>query len=288
MSGGSLYSSLGQASLTYGTLTSGTAGIASSVTLPAFSVLTGTILTGGTYQLYSGSLGTVSGGTSEILLKPLSGAGTITVDSAVTAGTSIIAASNVGSSLGLNVQAPVATPLFDIQSGVNATFLSGGSFSNTGTLQIEGNVALSGKSFTFQKVALYGGSLSGGTLASGSLSATSGTLGATLGASFGNITKTGSGILTLSGSSASYAGTLQVSAGTVKLGNSSALGSSGRVSFASSFPGAAASPTDPILQLFGNNVTLSSLVSTTGAVIENGSSGAVTLTLSLGTANNFS
>ncbi|MEI6872891.1 MAG: autotransporter-associated beta strand repeat-containing protein, partial [Verrucomicrobiota bacterium] len=229
MNGGSLYSSLGQAVLTFGTLAAaGTSGITASVTLPAFVAYTGTVLDGGTYQLYTGSLGTVSGGTSQILLKPLSGAGSITVDGTVTAGTSIIAASS-GATLGLTVQAPVTTPLFDIQSGVNATFLSGGSFSNTGTLQIEGNVALSGKSFNFQNVALNGGSLYGGTLASGSLSATSGTLGATLGAAFGNLVKAGSGVLTISGPSTAYAGSLQVTAGTVKLGNSAALGSTGRV-----------------------------------------------------------
>ncbi len=282
MNGGSLYSSLGQASLTFGTLAAaGTAGITASVTLPAFDVQTGTVLAGGTYQLYTGSLGTVSGGTSQILLKPRSGAGSIVVDSAVTAGTSIIAASSGSSAiLGLTVQAPVTTPLFDIQSGVIASFLSGGSFSNTGTLQIEGNVALSGKSFNFQNVALYGGSLSGGTLASGSLSATSGTLGATLGASFGNLVKAGSGVLTISGPSTAYAGSLQVTAGTVKLGNSAALGSTGRVSFA-------ASP-DAVLQLFGNSLTLSSLDSSVGSYVENGSSSTVVLTLSPNAASSFS
>ena len=282
MNGGSLYSSLGPASLTFGTLAAaGTAGITASVTLPAFDVQTGTVLAGGTYQLYTGSLGTVSGGTSQILLKPRSGAGSIVVDSAVTAGTSIIAASSGSSAiLGLTVQAPVTTPLFDIQSGVIASFLSGGSFSNTGTLQIEGNVALSGKSFNFQNVALYGGSFSGGTLASGSLSATSGTLGATLGASFGNLVKAGSGVLTISGPSTAYAGSLQVTAGTVKLGNSAALGSTGRVSFA-------ASP-DAVLQLFGNSLTLSSLDSSVGSYVENGSSSTVVLTLSPNAASSFS
>jgi autotransporter-associated beta strand protein len=178
-------------------------------------------------------LGSIAAGGSysQITLKPL-GTGTLTVDGTVNAGTSVVAAAPSSGTLSLKVQAPVLTPLFDIQNGVNATFLSGGSLSSTGTLQIEGNVALSGQSMNFGNIALKGGSLFGGTLATGSLSATSGTLGTILGGSFGNLTKTDTGILTITGSSTAYAGTLQVTAGTVKLGNSAALGSTGRVSFA--------------------------------------------------------
>ncbi|NBV35280.1 MAG: hypothetical protein EBR81_16190, partial [Proteobacteria bacterium] len=231
MAGGSLTSSGSSATISYGTLTGGTTNI-SNVTLPSAVVIASTILAGGTFkQMAGGSLGgTFSSGTySQILLQPTS-SGTITLDGTVIAGTSVIASSGSGA-LTLQVQAPVLTPLFYIQSGVNATLLSGASLSTTGTLQVGGNVGLAGQSLAFGKVILAGGSLSGGTMASGSLAATFGSLGTTLGAGFGNITKTDTGILTISGSSAAYAGTLQLSAGTVKLGNSAALGSTGRVVF---------------------------------------------------------
>ncbi|MEI7773512.1 MAG: autotransporter-associated beta strand repeat-containing protein [Verrucomicrobiota bacterium] len=282
---GSLISS----SIQPGTVTSGTSDSGALRFSNVGALVTiGTLQDGVYIRQAGGSLGTAfaSGGTSQILFQPTGGA-SITLDGTVNAGTSVIASGSYGALI-LQVQAPVLTPLFDIQSGVNATLLSGASLSTTGTLQVGGNVGLAGQSLAFGKVILAGGSLSGGTMASGSLAAKFGSLGTTLGAGFGNITKTDTGILTISGSSAAYAGTLQLSAGTVRLGNSAALGSTGRVVFGTVAAGAAASATDPVLQLAGNDLTLATLSNITGSAIENGSSTGGTLTLSPSTANNFS
>ena len=221
MAGGSLTSSGSAATVSYGTLTGGTTNI-SNVTLPGTVVITSTILAGGTFkQMAGGSLGgTFSSGTySQILLQPTGGA-SITLDGTVNAGTSVIASSGSGA-FTLQVQAPVLTPLFYIQSGVNATLLSGASLSTTGTLQVGGNVGLAGQSLAVGALSLSGGSLSGGTLTAASIAAGTGTVTAVLSGS-GTFTKTTGGTVTLSGANV-LSGLMDLQAGLIQLTGSGSL-----------------------------------------------------------------
>ena len=221
MVGGSLTSSGSVAAISDGTLTGGTTNI-SNVTLPGTVVITSTILAGGTFkQMAGGSLGgTFSSGTySQILLQPTGGA-SITLDGTVNAGTSVIASSGSGA-FTLQVQAPVLTPLFYIQSGVSATLLSGASLSTTGTLQVGGNVGLAGQSLAVGALSLSGGSITGGTLTAASIAAGTGTVTAVLSGS-GTFTKTTSGTVTLSGANA-LSGLMDLQAGLVRLTGSGSL-----------------------------------------------------------------
>jgi fibronectin-binding autotransporter adhesin len=222
MAGGSLTSSGSAATVSsYGTLTGGTTNI-SNVTLPGTTVISSTILAGGTFkQMAGGSLGgTFSSGTySQILLQPTGGA-SITLDGTVNAGTSVIASSGSGAFI-LQVQAPVLTPLLDIQSGVNATLLSGASLSTTGTLQVGGNVGLAGQSLAVGVLSLNGGSLTGGNLTAASIAAGSGTVTTVLSGS-GTFTKTTGGTVTLSGAN-TLSGLMDLQAGLVQLAGSGSL-----------------------------------------------------------------
>ena len=221
MAGGSLTSSGSAATVSYGTLTGGTTNI-SNVTLPGTTVISSTILAGGTFkQMAGGSLGgTFSSGTySQILLQPTGGA-SITLDGTVNAGTSVIASSGSGS-FNLQVQAPVLTPLLDIQSGVNATLLSGASLSTTGTLQVGGSVGLAGQSLAVGALSLNGGSLTGGTLTAASIAAGTGTVTAVLSGS-GTFTKTTGGTVALSGAN-TLSGLMDLQAGLVQVTGSGSL-----------------------------------------------------------------
>ncbi len=281
LTGGTLKSTGASAVVTYDSLTQGATTQSGSVTLSQNSrvelITNGIRLTSGILgNLASGTLGagtiasgTLVTGTYQFVEARASSTGsTLTFDKAVVATGSVTATVSGGSAsaFALAVNAPVTTPLMDVQSGVSASFGANGTLA-TGTLQIEGDVSLSGNSKTFTNISLNGGSLRNGTAAFTALSASSGSLAATLTGS-GDITKSGTGNLSISGASSAYAGTLRLTGGIVTLGDGAALGSVAKVSLES------ASGT---LQLNGNSMTLSSL--TGSGVVENGSNQPSILTL---------
>jgi len=198
-------------------------------------------------------------------------------DQAVNVSGSITARVSSGSAYTLAIEAPVSARFMDIQNGVTATFLSGGTFS-AGTLQIEGTVGLeTGGSLSFQKVKLMGGTLnasSNTSMSFGSLTATSGVLAAKLAGS-GTITKSESGALTISGSNGGYSGSLIISEGVVNLGNSADPESGNSTALQSANVSVGSGAT---LRLNGYSTTLSGSLTGNG-VIENGANSSVQLTL---------
>lgn len=276
--GGSLYSS----ALAAGTITT-----TSTISLLNYGNITFPIqrktevIEPGTLKFTAGSLGNLaSGGTvtySQVITEAESQNATLTFDQAVTASTSVTARVSSGSAYTLSVGSQVTTPLFDVQKNVTAVFATNGQL--TGALRIGGTVSLSGLSKPFSAIELQDGSLTTGTLSSGSLtdSGTTGSvLSATLGSGFGSLTKTGSGTLTISGANTLYPGSLSASAGTVILGNAAALGAAPRI---------ASLGANATLRLSGNSLTLSTLSG--GGTIENGSLQSVTLTLPTATDSTF-
>jgi autotransporter-associated beta strand protein len=80
-------------------------------------------------EFYAGSLGNLAAGGSysQIITRADTNGATLRLDQAVVATTSVIAQVSGGSLYTLSVEAPVTTPLFDIQKGVSAAFTSAGS-----------------------------------------------------------------------------------------------------------------------------------------------------------------
>ena len=230
-------------------------------------------------KLYFGKLGNLASGSSfsQVITESDRNLATLSFDQAVVATTSVVARVSGGSLYTLSIEAPVTTPLLDIQSGVSAVFTPTGSLS--GTLQIEGSVSLSGATQSFSAIRLNDGTLSSGTLSGGSVVDSGGSvsvLSANLAPGFGSITKTGLGTLTISGANTAYTGSLYAGAGTVALGSSSALGTTVRI-------GSLAS--GATLRLSANNVNLAAL--TGSGVIENASAQPAVVTLNTASDSSF-
>jgi fibronectin-binding autotransporter adhesin len=234
---------------------------------------------------YRGALGSLaSGGSySQIITEADTDGITLTFDSPVVASESIIARVSAGTLYTLSIGSLVSTPLLDVRTGVTAVFTSGslvsGTQSTSGTLQISGTVRLSEGTRAFGTIKLDGGALTNGTLSGGSLvdfGAGDALLSANLGSGFGDLSKTGSGNLTISGTSTAYVGALSVTGGTVTLGGTSALGTAARIS---------ALDNGTTLRLAGNSLKVAAL--TGGGTIENAASQAATLTFETNTDSTF-
>ena len=273
-SGGSIRSS-SAASIFYDNLTAGATAVGPLVTLGVNSK-TETYNSGTGIRLLSGVLGTLAtGGTYQFVdaRSDRPGYYTLRFDQPIAAAGSVSATVNSGTFYALSVEAPVNTPLFYVQSGVSVNFTNSGSLVTSGTLSVDGEVTLSGTNGkAFGNIELQGGTFRNASDFSASatftsLSATSGSLSATLAGS-GSIVKSGTGTLSISGANSAYAGTLRIAAGTVALGDNSALGA-GKVSLESG---------TSLLQLLKKSVTLTSLAGT--GIIENGGNTPSILTLS--------
>ncbi len=281
LNGGNLSSS-GTATLYADTINGG------STTLTNTTVATNTQLesVSGTLRLTAGRLfnyasgtlsagGTVAGGTSvsatpyDIVEARASRAGVLQFDGPVKATTAVLATVSGGTAYSLSIGSAVAAPLMDIQSGVTATLLAGGTFS-AGTLQIEGTFNLADSPKSFETISLQGGTFGSDTSNNairatfGTLTAGSGMLSAALGGA-GTITKTGFGQLTISGANTDYSGTLFISSGTVTLGDNSALGNN---TVSNPTRGSVDLAASSLLQLNGKTITLARLVGS--GTVENG------------------
>jgi fibronectin-binding autotransporter adhesin len=269
LTSGSLFSST-----TKGTIFTNSTGLNSVTNNVDLKVNRRAELVNGTLVFSAGALGDLasSGSYAQIAVASDTDNATLSFDRLVTAPTSVLAQLSAGSasSVGytLNVGSLVVTPLFDVQKGVTALFsaggsLSGGTFTSNPVLKIGGTVNLDTNTKAFASIQLNDGVLTNGILSAGILEVQgtgSSSLSATLGSGFGSLTKTGSGSLTISGTNTAYAGTLFLNAGTVVLGNASALGTTGSLTFG-------ATVGSGTLRLNGNSVTFAAIAG--GGFIEN-------------------
>jgi autotransporter-associated beta strand protein len=211
-------------------------------------------------RLLAGRLGDLaSAGTLQFIeLSAQNPGATLRINELAIANTSVVALAGTAGGFNVSLDAQLVTPLFDVQQGITTTVSSGGTLT-VGTFKVGGTVDFSGLAKDVNLVSLEGGTLRNGTLSSGTLNATAGTVSTTLGSTFGEITKSGTGTLALNAASETYNNILTIGGGTVAMGSGTALGSSAKVALAA--PG--------VLQVNGNSVTVGSITGT--GVIENAS-----------------
>jgi fibronectin-binding autotransporter adhesin len=264
------------------------------------SGLTTLALSGGGTDLISGSISTSGTQTYSDALN-IAGTDTLsTTNSAITfsgalngLGTSALTLAAGSGTIGFNtIGATTAlTSLSSMGSGV-VTFNNGiaaiGSVSVSGASTISGNIS-STAGQTFSGTATLGGNIIFASSSSGTISLASvvgNTHGLTIntagnasingvfsnGTGTSSLTQTGTGTLTLNAAN-TYTGGTTITNGTVKLGTTSALPSTGSVAIA----------TGATLDLNGNNSTVSSVTGVGNLTNSSGSAG--TLTLTLGASN---
>ena len=225
---------------------SGTQTYSGAVTLGADTTLTGsTIAPASTVNLASYAL-TLANSASSTMAGVISGSGTLTKSGSgtltlsaantytgattVSGGTLVVSnASGLGTTAGATTVVSGATlDLQNVVVGAEAITLNGGTLkTSTGSSSLAGAVTLgAASSIDSSGTAL---TLTGGITNAGYLSTFSGagstSLSSTKITGTGGLTKTGSGTLTLSAAD-DYSGATTISAGTVKAGSASALGSS--------------------------------------------------------------
>lgn len=210
----------------------------------------------GTGTLTLSGVNTYGGGTSIT-------AGTITINTSTSAlGTGAV---SVTSGAALNISASTGTILNNLT--LNGTGIaSAGALINTGTNTLSGAITL-GSASSISTAASANLTLSGPITGTGT-----------------NLTKIGTGTLTLSGNNSAYTGTTTVSAGTLAVSTSGTALGSGGVSITS---GAVLSLLNTLSSALNNNLTINGTGIASGGALVDAGSNAINGTVTMGSSSSI-